>query len=117
MAGVQSIDSSLHEMAVKTAIVSQKPAARRAPNLWLIMTARFALADESERPEIRHELMWFLSHSQILHQMLTNAIPYIYYLYQQTQRHMPAEFTLIPMLESGYDPFAYSNAGQRGFGK
>ncbi|AIT63242.1 Membrane-bound lytic murein transglycosylase D [Coxiella burnetii str. Namibia] len=114
MAEVQSINSSLHEMAVKTAIASQKPAARAA-NLWPIMTARFALADESKRPEVRHELMWFLSHPQTLHQMLTNAIPYIYYVYQQTQqRHMPAEFALMPMLESGYNPFAYSNAGATG---
>lgn len=85
------------------------------PSLWPVLTAHFALGDYSNRPEVRHEIMFFLSRRGILNEMLRNSVPYIYYVYQQTQqRNMPAEFALLPLVESGYDPFAYSQAGATG---
>ncbi|OGO94491.1 MAG: hypothetical protein A3F41_05890 [Coxiella sp. RIFCSPHIGHO2_12_FULL_44_14] len=84
-------------------------------NLWPIIVSHFALNDYSDLPAVRYQILAFLSNKKILNQILRNAVPYIYYVYQQTEeRHMPAEFALLPMLESGYDPFAYSSAGASG---
>lgn len=88
---------------------------RNAQSLWPVIASHFSLGDYSNRPEVRHEILWFLSRRSILNMMLHNAVPYIYYVYQQTQqRGMPAEFALLPLVESGYDPFAYSQAGATG---
>ncbi len=82
---------------------------------WALIVSHFTLNEDTDRAEVRHELVWFLSRKKILNQMLQNAVPYIYYVYQQTQqRNMPGEFALLPMVESGYDPFAYSQAGATG---
>lgn len=84
-------------------------------NLWHVISDHFSLGDYSNRPEVRHEIIGFLSNRKILDQMLNNAVPYLYYVYQQAmQRQMPAELALLPLVESGYDPFAYSHAGATG---
>lgn len=84
-------------------------------NLWPILSEHFRLTQYYDRPEVRHEIIRYLSNKKYLEHMLRNAVPYIYYVYQQTQaRDMPAEFALLPMVESGYDPFAYSPAGATG---
>lgn len=84
-------------------------------DLWPTLSAHFKLTQYYDRPEVRHEVIAYLSNKKTLQHMLRNAVPYIYYVYQQTQaRGMPAEFALLPMVESGYNPFAYSSAGATG---
>ena len=51
----------------------------------------------------------------MLKKILNRAAPYINYAYQQTQkRGMPAEFALLPVIESAYNPHAYSRVGAAG---
>jgi len=84
-------------------------------SLWPILIAHFNLNKYYYRPEVVHQITLYLKNKKVLEQMLRNAIPYIYYVYQQTKaRNMPAEFALLPMVESGYNPFAYSSAGATG---
>ena len=86
-----------------------------ANSLWPTIISRFELAQYYDRPEVRRQIAAYLSDRKYLENTLYNSIPYLYYVYQQTQeRGMPAEFALLPMLESGYDPFAYSKAGATG---
>ncbi len=50
-----------------------------------------------------------------MYELTRNAQPYIYYVLQQTEkRGMPAEIALMPMIESNYNPFEYSNRGAVG---
>ena len=84
-------------------------------NLWPIVIAHFSLGNDDNQPDVQNEINYFMHNKKILYKMLNNAVPYLYYVYQQTQqRHMPAEFALLPMIESAYDPFAYSDAGASG---
>ncbi len=42
---------------------------------------------------------------------MSRATPYLYYVYNQvSQRHLPTELVLLPMIESGYDPSATNPA-------
>lgn len=84
-------------------------------NLWGVVIDHFNLKKYYDRPEVKHQIIAYLNNKKVLEQMLRNAIPYIYYVYQQTKaRNMPAEFALLPMVESGYNPLAYSSAGATG---
>lgn len=124
---VNAINASLYVTAKKHPIrvyrsLARGPALTAATttiatttNFWPVIATHFSLGDYRNRPEVRHEIVWYLSRRQILNEMLQNAVPYIDYVYQQTQqRDMPAEFALLPLVESGYDPFAYSSAGATG---
>ncbi len=73
------------------------------------------MTGQINRPKVQHWILWFEGHRKALNRMIDNATPYLYYIYNQTQaHHMPAEFTLLPMIESGYKPKAYSYAGAAG---
>jgi len=84
-------------------------------NIWSLIASHMTLQGQANRPDVRHWIVWFQQHPNVLKTMIDNATPYLYYIYQQTQRrHMPAEFALLPMIESGYNPRAYSSAGAAG---
>jgi len=84
-------------------------------NVWSLIASHMQLETEANNPQVRHWIAWFQQRPQVLNHMLENASPYLYYVYQQTEkRGMPAEFVLLPMIESGYDPNAYSQAGAAG---
>lgn len=91
------------------------PGARK--NLWATMRSHFMLTKQvaTHQAAVAKQLAWFEHNKWALNTMLTNAEPYIAYVYQQTQdRGMPAEFALLPMVESGYVPEAHSHAGADG---
>jgi membrane-bound lytic murein transglycosylase D len=86
-----------------------------AQNVWQIISSQIHLGTEVNRPQVKAQIKWFTSHPHMLNNMIRDATPYIYYVYQETQRrHMPTQFTLLPMVESGYYPYAYSYAGAAG---
>jgi len=83
--------------------------------IWGALHSHFKLGQYVNQPSVQYSIKWFLNHRSLLNKILENSRPYLYYVYQQTQkRHMPAELALIPMIESGYDPFAYSARGATG---
>jgi membrane-bound lytic murein transglycosylase D len=55
-----------------------------------------------------------MSHPSYLEE-LAHAEPYIYHIVTEIKkRRLPGELALIPMIESAYDPFAYSGVGAAG---
>jgi len=87
-------------------------------NLWTDMRQHLTLVNslpDQYPPILANEIKWFASNPIYLNRLVQNASPYIYYIYQETQkRNMPAEIALIPMIESAYDPFAFSRTGAVG---
>nr|WP_232220587.1 transglycosylase SLT domain-containing protein [Legionella tunisiensis] len=85
-----------------------------APNVWDVLRNQFALNHEVSQPEVQTQLRWLVSHPSYL-QKLAQSEPYIYHIVTEIKkRRMPGEIALLPMIESAYDPFAYSGAGAAG---
>lgn len=86
-------------------------------SLWTEMARHFDLNDEStDRPVVRQWIQWYAHHPRYLQRMATRSKPYLYYIYRQVRkRDLPAELTLLPMVESAYNPFAI-NAGSGAVG-
>lgn len=81
---------------------------------WDVVRQQFSLNHCSDRPEVKDQLHWLLTHRAYL-KKLNEAEPFIYHIINEVQkRHLPGEIVLIPMLESAYNPFAYSGAGAAG---
>ncbi len=65
--------------------------------------------------EIRAELDNFARHPEYLERVFGRAQRYMPYIVEQLdERGMPLELALLPMVESAYDPFAYSHGRAAG---
>jgi len=88
---------------------------QNADNLWDVLREEFSLSHYENTPEVQAQIEWFMGNQEFLLHSASRAAPYLYYILQQVRkRHLPAELALIPMIESGYNPFAYSSAGAAG---
>lgn len=85
-------------------------------NIWNTLASDFSLPDETpENPQVRAQINWYMRNQLYLIKVAEQSKPYLYYIYQQVKRrHLPAELALLPMIESNYDPFAYSKVGASG---
>lgn len=84
-------------------------------NLWDSLRLSFQLEDQYKRPEVQSQVNWLMNHKSYLNQLGAHSQPYLYYILQEIQkRKMPGELALLPMIESTYNPFAYSSSGAAG---
>jgi soluble lytic murein transglycosylase-like protein len=61
------------------------------------------------------ELKWFVKHPDYLNRVFTRAQRYLPYILAELERRdMPLELALLPIVESAYDPFAYSHGRAAG---
>lgn len=66
------------------------------------MTAR-------DNARIERELKWYAKHNEYLVRVRDRAAPYLHFIVEEAEkRNMPLELTLLPIVESAFQPFAYS---------
>ena len=81
---------------------------------WNVVRKQFKLNHQLNHPAVQKQLQWLVSHPKYITK-LAQAEPYLYHIITEVkQRNLPGEIALIPMLESAYNPFAYSGAGAAG---
>ncbi|OGT32714.1 MAG: hypothetical protein A3C44_00360 [Gammaproteobacteria bacterium RIFCSPHIGHO2_02_FULL_39_13] len=84
-------------------------------NLWPVMSQHFKIAEDVRHTDVQHQIDTDLRHPKYIHRLTVNARPYLYYVYQETEKkHLPAELALLPMIESDYIPHGYSRKGADG---
>lgn len=68
-----------------------------------------------EEPTIARERVWYASHPDYLDRVFRRSSRYIYFIVEELERRdMPADLALLPVIESAYDPFAYSHGRAAG---
>jgi membrane-bound lytic murein transglycosylase D len=78
------------------------------------MRAGFAL-DEVQEPSIDQQLAWFEHNPDYLERVFQRGQRYLYHVVTEVEaRGMPLEFALLPVVESAYEPFAYSSSRAAG---
>ncbi len=88
--------------------------AMNTASVWDVMRHEFSLNHAVTQPDVQTQLRWLMTHPSYLNK-LAQSEPYIYHIVTEIKkRHLPGELALIPMIESSYDPFAYSGAGAAG---
>lgn len=84
-------------------------------NLWDTLRDSFRLENQYNRPEVQTQVNWLKNHKSYLSLLGKHSQPYLYYILQEAKkRNMPGEVALLPMIESTYNPFAYSTTGAAG---
>jgi membrane-bound lytic murein transglycosylase D len=90
------------------------PAAVAADDLLGRMRAGFALP-EVMNDEVRTHLDWYVRHPEYLTRVFNRAQRYMPYIVGELDRRgLPLELALLPIVESAYDPFAYSHGRAAG---
>lgn len=84
------------------------------PNVWDVLRNQLSIDHEIDQPDVQEQLRWLVKHPAYL-QKFARSEPYMYHILTEVRkRNLPGELALIPMIESAYDPFAYSRAGAAG---
>ncbi|HEX7238614.1 MAG TPA: LysM peptidoglycan-binding domain-containing protein [Gammaproteobacteria bacterium] len=78
------------------------------------LRSRFAWEIKAD-PAVQRESAWYAGHQAYLSRVFTRADLYLYHIVGELEeRGMPAELALLPIVESAYDPFAYSHGRASG---
>ena len=78
------------------------------------LRSRFAW-EIKEDPAIERERAWYAKNQAYLDRVFTRGDLYLYHIVGELEsRGMPAELALLPIVESAFDPFAYSHGRASG---
>ena len=100
---------------VATTIPVETPEQLADTDLWHRVRAGFTLDHEIDRNRVKQELDWFVKHPDYIKRVADRARKYLFHIVGQLeQNNLPLEFALLPVVESAYDPFAYSHGRAAG---
>lgn len=84
-------------------------------DLWERIRNGFHLAHEIDRARVRQEIDWYKNHPDYIARVTKRAAKYLFYIVEELEaRDMPLEIALLPIVESAFDPFAYSHGRASG---
>ncbi|MEO9525237.1 LysM peptidoglycan-binding domain-containing protein [Marinobacter alexandrii] len=93
-------------------IVQEAP---QPSDLWNRLRSGFALNHDVDNERVRDQLNWYASHPGYIDRVVERGSRYLHYIINETEkRGLPAEFALLPVVESAFDPFAYSHGRAAG---
>jgi membrane-bound lytic murein transglycosylase D len=79
-------------------------------NVWAKLVDSFALPNCYDHQSSRNWANWYADHDEYMARVMKRAQPWIYFIAAELEaRGMPGELALLPIVESAYDPFAYSS--------
>ena len=92
--------------------LSEKPTPQVPQDVWERMRQGFQLQDGlGVNPRIEQQRLWFASNPSFLENAGERGSLYIHYIIERLEeRNMPLELALLPVIESAYNPMAYSRA-------
>jgi membrane-bound lytic murein transglycosylase D len=98
--------------------VAQSPAMMdltTAPtSLWTRIRLGFGLPDVAS-PLVREQEEWYANRPDYIKRTVARSSRYLHYIVEEVQkRGMPTEIALLPIIESAYNPVAYSRAHASG---
>jgi membrane-bound lytic murein transglycosylase D len=84
------------------------------PDLLSRLREGFALPTTTD-PTVGRELAWYAQHPEYLDRVLVRGARYLHYITEELERRgMPVDLALLPVVESAFDPFAYSHGRASG---
>lgn len=83
-------------------------------NLWPRLRSGYKLPSV-ENPRIDTYLDWYSRHPHYMDRVIERGQPYLHYIVSRLEEeNMPLELALLPIVESAFDPFAYSHGQASG---
>ncbi len=84
-------------------------------DIWQRIRDNYKLDSSISNRRIDSQFNWYKSHPKYLARVSKRAERYMFFIMQQIEvRDIPAEIALLPIVESAFDPFAYSHGRASG---
>jgi len=84
------------------------------PDLWDRIRTGFSMPNLSS-PVVQDRQIWYASQPSYVKRMVERSKRYLYYIVEELEkRGMPTELALLPMVESAFNPMAYSRSHASG---
>ena len=100
--------------ASDTDVALSEPETETYTDLWAYLAANMTLPI-TQHPRLQSKKDWYLKHPQYMQRVAKRAGPFLFYIVQELEnRDLPLELALLPIVESSFDPFAYSHGRAAG---
>jgi peptidoglycan lytic transglycosylase D len=107
-----AVAPDLHEIVLPQIALREPIVVER--DLLVRLRAQFQLPT-SDDPVVVRERNWYARNDEYLGRVFTRADLYLHYIVEEIEkRGMPTEIALLPVVESAFDPFAYSHGRASG---
>ncbi|MFI2810247.1 LysM peptidoglycan-binding domain-containing protein [Microbulbifer sp. JSM ZJ756] len=84
-------------------------------DIWDRLRRGFNLARHTEHPKVRDYIAYYSRNEGYMARVTERSRRYIFHIAEQLEAaNLPMELALLPIVESAYDPFAYSHASASG---
>ncbi len=120
----KSSSKSLQKSDLRTSIDTRNAASTndQEPNklvpvtdLWQVTRDHMALDLQIDNPRVKAQLNWYSKHPNYMNRVVKRATPYYHHIVNEAiKRNIPTELALLPIVESAFDPFAYSHGRAAG---
>ena len=89
--------------------------ADRETDAWKRIATGLQIPRDISEKTTASKLAWFARNQDYLDRVSERASPYLYYIVEELdKRDMPLDLALLPIVESAYNPFAYSRSRASG---
>lgn len=84
-------------------------------NIWNRVRSGFSVPTQEDHPRLLTQLNWYSRHNDYLDRVIERAEPFLHLIIEEVEaRGLPAELALLPIVESAFQPFAYSHGRAAG---
>ncbi len=84
-------------------------------DVWRRIGEQLVLDRNLHRAKVKGKIAWFGRSQAYLDRVAERARPYLYFIVEELQkRQLPLDLALLPIVESAYQPFAYSRSHASG---
>ena len=84
-------------------------------SFWENLTEKFRIDREVDRIAVQAHVNWYKRNPQHVERVARRAKPYLRYIVTELEKNaLPLELALLPVIESAFDPFAYSHGRASG---
>jgi len=112
----QTQQNELSETVSSEPVIAQ-PEITEKPitDLWQRIRNGYAIPYPSMHAKTQKQLAWFVKHPEYIDRVVERARPYLHHIVDEIERrNMPLEIALLPVVESAFQPFAYSHGRAAG---
>lgn len=93
----------------------QSDASTRTDDLWSRLRAGFTMDHSVDNARVQAQLDWYVRHPRYIDRVVERGSRYLHYIINEIEkRGLPSELALLPVVESAFDPFAYSHGRAAG---
>ena len=92
-----------------------QPVEKSYKNIWLRISDNLVLERHLDNQAVKERIAWYSRNQEYFDRVAKRATPYFYHIVEELMiRDIPLDIALLPIVESAFQPFAYSRSRASG---